>query len=76
MNEIIHKFLLSGYIFMPEMHLKQPGFTYHLLKTKKVYKNLTKQDTQNIFTKMNLIKLIWLMELLKIYQKEQLQIKF
>ena len=28
MNEIINKFLLVGYIFMPEMHLKQPGFTY------------------------------------------------
>ena len=28
MNEIIHKFLLAGDNFMPEMHLKQPGFTY------------------------------------------------
>ena len=28
MNEIINKFLLAGDIFMPEMHLKQPGFTY------------------------------------------------
>ena len=32
MNEVIHKFLLSGYIFMPEMHLKQPGFTYSACK--------------------------------------------
>ena len=28
MNEIIHKFLLVGDRFMPEMHFKQPGFTY------------------------------------------------
>ena len=27
MNEIINKFLLAGDKFMPEMHLKQPGFT-------------------------------------------------
>ena len=28
MNEIINKFLLADDKFMPEMHLKQPGFTY------------------------------------------------
>ena len=28
MNEIINKFLLAGNKFMPEMHLKQLGFTY------------------------------------------------
>ena len=28
MNDIINKFLLAGGKFMPEMHLKQPGFTY------------------------------------------------
>ena len=28
MNDIINKFLLVGDKFMPEMHLKQPGFTY------------------------------------------------
>ena len=28
MNNIINKFLLAGDKFMPEMHLKQPGFTY------------------------------------------------
>ena len=27
-NEIVNKFLLAGNKFMPEMHLKQPGFTY------------------------------------------------
>ena len=28
MNEIINKFLLAGDKFMPEMNLKQTGFTY------------------------------------------------
>ena len=31
MNEIINKFLLAGDKSMPEMHLKQPGFTYSAL---------------------------------------------
>ena len=28
MNEIINRFLLAGDKFMPEMHLRKPGFTY------------------------------------------------
>ena len=28
MNEIVNKFLLVGDKFMPEVNLKQPGFTY------------------------------------------------
>ena len=28
MNEIVNKYLLAGYKFMPGIHLKQPGFTY------------------------------------------------
>ena len=73
MNEIVNKFLLAGDKFMPEMHLKQPGFIVlvdHLLKIKKEFKNLKKQEIQAIFTKMNLIRhafnTIWLMEILKI----------
>ena len=84
MNEMVNKFLLAGDKFMPEMHLKQPGFTYSafgdLLKTKKEFKNLKEQEIQTIFTKMNLIKLvfnmIWHMEILKIQQEEQFLIKF
>ena len=38
MNEIVGKFLLTGEKSMPEMHLKQPGFTYsacgHFTKNK------------------------------------------
>ena len=28
MSKILNKFLLAGDKFMPEMYLKQPGFTY------------------------------------------------
>ena len=47
---------------MPEMHLKQPGFTYitcgPFKKIKKEVKNLKRQDLHTVFTKMNLIKLV------------------
>ena len=73
MNEIVHNFLLAGDKFMPEMHLKQPGFTYSAcgpFTKNKEFKNLKKQEIQAIFTKMNLIKhafnMIWLIKILKI----------
>ena len=28
MNQIVHKLLLAGDKFKPEMHLRKPGFTY------------------------------------------------
>ena len=28
MNEIVNKFLFAGDKLIPEMHLRQPGFTY------------------------------------------------
>ena len=33
MNQLVNKFLLTGDKFMPEMHLKQPGFTYSICGT-------------------------------------------
>ena len=76
MNEIVNKFLLAGDKFMPEMHLKQPGFTYSVCgpftKNKDRIQKLkkTKQETQAIFTKVNLIRLAfsmkWLMGILTI----------
>ena len=36
MNEIVNKFLLAGDKFMPEVHLRHPGFTYRCLWT--IYK--------------------------------------
>ena len=65
MNKIADKFL-PGDKFVPEMHLKQPGFTYSacspFTKNKEI-KNLYRQEI--LFIKMMLIKLlfnmIWLM---------------
>ena len=31
MNEIVNKFLLGGHKFMPELHLRRPGFTYRAI---------------------------------------------
>ena len=39
MNEIVNKFLLAGDKFLPEMHLKQTGFTYSASIHKKQRKN-------------------------------------
>ena len=57
MSEIINIFLLDVDKFMLQMHLKQPDLLIvlvdHLLKIKKGFKNLKKQEIQNIFTEMN-----------------------
>ena len=48
MNEIGNKFLLAGDKFMPEIHLRQPRFTYSacepFTKTRKDYKSLKKLE--------------------------------
>ena len=62
MNEVVNKFLLAGDKLTPEMHLKHPGLSVlvnHLLKTKKEFKYLKKQEIQTIFTKINLKKLLF-----------------
>ena len=59
---------------MAEMHLNRPNLLIvlvnHLLKTEKEFKNLNKQEIQDLFTKINKIKLsfnmIWLIDSLKI----------
>ena len=67
MHDIVLKFLLAGDKFMAEM---LRVLADHLLKIKKEFKNLKKQEIQAVFTKMNLIRLVfsmtWLMEILKI----------
>ena len=73
MNGIINKLLLAGDTFRPEMHLKQPGFTYSACgpfkKISKESKDFHRQEIQNTFTKMNYTRLnfnmIWLMEISK-----------
>ena len=51
MNRIVNKFLLGGGKFIPEMHLKQPGFTDSacgsFTKIKKIFRNLCRQEIQN-----------------------------
>ena len=55
MNEIVNTFLLEGYKFMPEMHLKQPGFTYSACspftknKKKKIEKFMQTGNTDFIY---------------------------
>ena len=54
MNEIVNKFLLVGDKFMPEMNLKQPGFTYIacvlLTKSKeKISKFMQTENTDFIY---------------------------
>ena len=74
MNEVVNKFLLAGYKFMPEIHLRQNAFTYSacgpFTKNKERIKNLKKLEIQNMFIKTNEVNLvfhmIWLMEILKI----------
>ena len=49
MNEIVNKFLLAGDKFMPEIQLKQPGFTYSACgllkkKTKEELKSLCRLE--------------------------------
>ena len=74
MNEISNTFLLAEDKFMPEMHLKQPGFTWSACgpfpKNKKRIQKFKETADTAIFTQMNLIRLafsvIWLMGILKI----------
>ena len=61
MNQIVNKFLLAGDTFMPEIHFKQPGFTYSACGsiTKNKLKNLCRQEIQILFTKVIFIKLVF-----------------
>ena len=60
MNEIINKFLLVGNKFMPEMHLRQPGFTYSaygpFTKNKKGIEKFMKCGNTNFIYKNELDK--------------------
>ena len=53
MNEIVNKFLLAGEKFMPEMHLKPPGFTYSacesFTKNKERIWKFKEKDTKYIY---------------------------
>ena len=74
MNKILNKFLLAREKFMPEMHLKQSGFTYSacgpLTKIKERIQKIKKtRDTKYIYKSeldKFVLSMIWLMEILKI----------
>ena len=73
-NEIVKKFLLAGDKFMPEMHLKQPGFTYSgcgsFTKNKKRTQKFKEIGDTSYIYKNELDKvcfnMIWIMVILKI----------
>ena len=60
MNEIVNKFLLVGEKFMPEMYLKQPGFTYSacgpFTKNKERIEKILKTGNTNFIYKNELDK--------------------
>ena len=62
MNEIINEFLLAGDNFMPEMNLKQPGFTYSACrpitknKKKKIIQTFKETRDTNYIYKNELFK--------------------
>ena len=74
MNALVNKILLAGDKVMPDMHLKQSGFTYSaqgpFTKQKKKIKKLKKQEIREILIKTNQIRsvfnMVQLMEALKI----------
>ena len=57
MDEIVNNVLLAGDTFMPEMHLRQPEFTYSacgpFTKNKEKIQKIKKQEIHNIFFKTN-----------------------
>ena len=74
MNGIVNKFLLVEDKFMPEMHLKQPGFTYSacgpFTKNKERIKTFMQIGNTDFISRNELTKLvfnmIWLMAKQKI----------
>ena len=59
-NEIVNKFLLAGDKFMPEMHLRQPRFTYStcgpLTKNKERIQKFKETEDTNYVCKNELVK--------------------
>ena len=56
LNEIVNKFFFAGDRFMPEIHLRQPRFTYSAcgpFTKDKERQNLNKQEIHEIFIKTN-----------------------
>ena len=62
MIQIVNKFLLAGGKFMPEMHLKEPGFAYSacrpFTKNKERIQKSKETEDKTIFTKTKLMRLL------------------
>ena len=73
MNEIVNRFLQTGDKFMPEMHVKQPGFSYSacgaFTRNKKRIERCMQTGCTEFIYKMNLIKLVFNMIWLMVNQK-------
>ena len=81
MNNVINKFLLVGDKFMPEIHLRQPQFTYSacgpFTKHEQRIQKFKETGGTNYAYKNKLDKACFVHILIvKILQKEPLQIKF
>ena len=84
MNEIISKFLLVRDKFMPEMHLRQPGFTYSVCgpftKNKERIEKFINTGNTNFIYRNELDKACFRHDMSYVNQKIQLeelnQIKF
>ena len=84
MNDIINKFLLAGDEFMPEMHLRRPGFTYRacgpFTKSKERIQKFKQTGDSRYIYKNELDKACFqhgmAYENFKDLKKEQLLIKF
>ena len=57
MTEAVNRFLWTGHKFMPELHIREPGFTYssanHLLDIVKGINYSLKQMIYTIITRSN-----------------------
>ena len=86
MNNTINKLLLAGDKFMPEIHLREPQFTYSacgpFTKHKQRIQKFKETGDTNYIYKIELDKacfVLFMMQhilIVKILQKEPLQIKF
>ena len=83
-NKIVNKFLLAGNKFIPEIHLKQPGFIYSawdpFTKSRERIEKFMQTGNTDFIYRNELDKfyfsMIWLMVNQKIQQKELSQTKF
>ena len=73
MNEVVNKVLVAGHKYMPEMPLKQLGFTYStcgsFTKNKETIEKFIRQEIQILLTETSLIKPVFNMICLMVNQK-------